>query len=93
MKRVAFSLFLFLVLFRPDICAGNGVNGLKIVCNHWPDTFTLKDFGESSVRIFQAKSNEEKAIAVWRSIQHLTVATTQIPKEPALGIDYVLDPL
>jgi len=32
-------------------------------------------------------------MAIWRSIQHLTVATNVIPKEPALGIDYVLDPV
>ena len=70
-----------------------GVGDLKIICNNWPDTSTLGDFGESSIRIFQAKSNEEKAIAVWRSIQHLTVATTVIPKEPALGVNYVLDPI
>lgn len=93
MKKVAFTIFLFLILLQPDISASNGVNGLKIGCNNWPDTSTLKDFGESSIKIVQAKSNEEKAIAIWRSIQHLTVATNVIPKEPALGIDYVLDPL
>ena len=93
MKKAAFTIFLFLLLLQPDISSSNGLNGLKIVSNNWPDTSTLKDFGESSIRIFQAKSNEEKAIAIWRSIQHLTVATNVIPKEPALGIDYVLDPL
>ena len=93
MKKVAFTIFLFLILLQPDISSSNGVNGLKILCNHWPDTSTLRDFGENSIRIFQAKSNEEKAIAVWRSIQHLTVATDVIPKEPALGINYIVDPL
>ena len=93
MKKVVFIFFLFLILLQPDISSSNDVKGLKIVCNNWPDTFTLKGFGESSIRILKAKSNEEKAIALWRSIQHLTVATTVIPKEPALGIDYVLDPL
>ena len=93
MKKVAFTIFLFLILLQPDISLSGGVNSLKIVCNNWPDVSTLKDFGESSINIYQAKSNEEKAIAIWRSIQHLTVAISVVPKEPALGIDYVLDPL
>jgi hypothetical protein len=92
-KKVAFTAFLFLILLQPELSSSSGMNGLKIVCNNWPDTSTLKDFGESSVNILQAKSNEEKAIAIWRLIQHLTVATNVIPKEPALGIDYVLDPI
>ena len=93
MKKVFFTFFLFLILLQPDISLSNGVNGLKIVCSNWPDTSTLKDFGESSIKIYQAKSNEEKAIAIWRSIQHITAATGVVPEEPALGIDYVLDPL
>jgi len=93
MKKVVFSFSLFLILLQPGISLSNGANDLKIVCNNWPDTSALRDFGESSIRIFQAKTNEEKAMAIWRSIQHLTVATGVIPKEPALGIDYVLDPL
>jgi hypothetical protein len=92
-KKVCFTIFLLLILLQPDISSSNGVNGLKIVCNNWPDTSTLKDFGESSIKILQAKSNEERAIAIWRSNQHLTVATSVIPKERALGIDYVVDPL
>ncbi len=90
MKKAFFAFFLFLILLQPDISLSGGVNGLKIVCNNWPDTSTLKDFGESSINIYQAKSNEEKAIAIWRSIQHLTAATDVVPKEPALGIQYVL---
>ena len=93
MKKAAFNILLFLILLHPGISSSNDVNGLRILCNNWPDTSTLKDFGESSIKAFQAKSHEEKAIAVWRSIQHLTVTTSVIPKEPALGIEYVLDPL
>jgi hypothetical protein len=92
-KKAAFSILLFLILLQPGISSSNGVNDLRILSNNWPDASTLKDFGESSDKIFQAKSNEEKAVAIWRSIQHLTVATNVIPREPALGIDYVIDPL
>ena len=93
MKKLAWFVFLLVIVGFPNISMPSGVGDLKIVCNNWPDTSTLKDFGESSMRILKAKPNEEKAIAVWRSIQHLTVATTVIPKEPALGIHYVLDPM
>jgi hypothetical protein len=93
LKKIAFTIFLLLIVLHPDISSPSGAEGLKIISNNWPETSTLKDFGESSVRIFQARSSEEKAIAIWRSIQHLTVATDVIPKEPALGINYVLDPL
>jgi len=93
MKKLAWFLFLLVIVGFPRISIPSGVGNLKMICNNWPDTSTLKDFGESSIRIFQAKSNEEKAIAVWRSIQHLTVATDVIPKEPALGVNYVVDPM
>src|SRR4030042_6220268 len=93
MKKLVWFLFLLVLLGFPRISAPSGVGNLKMLSNNWPDTSTLKDFGERSIRIFQAKSNEEKAIAVWRSIQHLTVATDVIPKEPALGVNYVVDPM
>jgi hypothetical protein len=93
MKKLAWFLFLLVIIGFPTISMPGGVGNLKMICNNWPDTSTLKDFGESSIRISQAKSNEEKAIAVWRSMQHLTVATNVIPKEPALGVNYVLDPM
>jgi hypothetical protein len=93
MKKLAWFLFLLVIVGFPRISIPSGVGNLKMICNNWPDTSTLKDFGESSIRVFQAKSNEEKAIAVWRSIQHLTVATDVIPKEPALGVNYVVDPM
>ena len=78
---------------QPGIAISPGASGVNVICSNWPATLSLQDFGESSVRIFRARTDEEKAIAVWRSIQHLTTATGVIPKEPALGIGYVLEPL
>jgi len=83
MKKMFLTFSLFLLLLRLDISSSNGVDSLKMLCNHWLDTSTLKDFGEGSIRSFQEKSNEEKVIAVWRSIQHLTV-TTSVIKRPNL---------
>ena len=92
------TIFVLLILILCHVSSSGFCNSfnaerITISCDRWPDCSSPERFGNDSVRIAGAKTHEEKAIAVWRSIQHLTVATSVIPKEPALGIDYVVDPL
>jgi hypothetical protein len=75
------------------ICSIYEAEGITISCDRWPDSTSLERFGNDSIRITGARTHEEKAIAVWRYIQHLTAATSTVPKEPSLGNNYVIDPL
>ena len=70
-----------------------GATSVKVVSDRWVDTSSLRDFGESTARLMDAQTNEEKAIAVWRFIQQCTAVTGTIPKEPAYGVSYVVDPM
>ena len=88
-------LLLILILFLPSTSTAQfiGAKDIKITCNRWFDTTSLKAFGQSAIKIMEAKTNEEKAIAVWRAIQQTTVATNKVPSEPAYHIKYIQNPI
>ena len=82
----------------PEDYPGHHVSGskaIKVICDRWPDTSSLKNFGESAAKLMGAQSNEEKAIALWRFIQQCTETKGGriIAREPAYGINYMLDPI
>jgi len=90
---IAFFSGLMLLLSPPAYPAATGV---KVVCDRWPDTTSLKDFAESSCALMSAVSNEEKALALWRMIQqstHSIYDDSIIAREPVYGITYMLDPM
>ncbi|MFX0195816.1 MAG: HEAT repeat domain-containing protein [Candidatus Hodarchaeota archaeon] len=92
----ALVILFFTSLFARYGGAFSGATNLKVVCDRWPDTTSLTDFGNTSVTIMSAKTNEEKAIAVWRMIQQYTdtgYGESIIAREPAYGISYMLDPV
>jgi HEAT repeat protein len=69
-----------------------GAFGIKIVNNRWPDTSSLKNFGDSAARIMGAQTEEEKAIALFRFIQQMTMIIGVVPREPVYGITDVVYP-
>ena len=74
--------------------AAANVTGAKIVCDRWPDGSDMKQFALDSIRLMHAKTEEEKAVAIWRFIRMWTAPTDgHVPREPALGDNYIDDPL
>ncbi|MFO7899970.1 MAG: hypothetical protein R6V58_13030, partial [Planctomycetota bacterium] len=78
---------------RPLLCAEPAVTGLKVVNARWPDCSTVAQFARDAVRLEGAKTEEEKAIAVW----HWTRRMMQFPADHEPPVDragrYVLDPI
>jgi len=70
-----------------------GAVSVKVVNDRWVDTSSLRNFGESATRLMNARTNEEKAVAIWRFIQQCTGVTGTVPKEPAYGLSYIADPM
>jgi hypothetical protein len=89
-------LFIFFLVSLLSVnlvyAARNGARQINISCDRWPDFSSLERFGNDCVRIANAKTNEEKAIALWRFIQQCTEVGS-VPKEPAYGKYYILSPL
>ena len=90
---------IFTVLFIPTsvvLAAPGGATNIKVTSDRWPDTSSLPNFGESSAKLMQASTNEEKAIALWRMIQqttHTNYGGSIIAREPAYKITNMLDPI
>ncbi len=85
-----------LVLPVSVLGATSGATNIKVTSDRWPDTSSLQNFGESSAKLMQASTDEEKAIALWRMIQQTTdtkYGGSIIAKEPAYGISNMLDPI
>ena len=93
-KNVLACFFAFFFTFHPvsAFCSSYLARNITVSCDRWPNTSSLKRFGEDSARIAGAKTNEEKAVAVWRFIQQTTEVGSP-PREPAHGIFYIFSPL
>lgn len=67
---------------------------IRIVNDRWPDASSLERFAADAVRILDARTEEEKALALFRFIRMFTTRTDgNVPREPALGDTYLDDPL
>lgn len=94
-KKSVIVLFLVLTIFHhgsPGFCSLYKASDINVSCDRWPDCSSLERFGNDCVRIANARTNEEKVIAVWRFIQQCTERGHH-PKEPAYGNYYILSPL
>ncbi|MFO7900629.1 MAG: HEAT repeat domain-containing protein [Planctomycetota bacterium] len=70
------------------VCFQPAVTGFKVTCDRWPDCTDLRQFGLDAVRIEGAKTNEEKALAVWRWMRRCTMRTNgQSPHEGGRWVD------
>lgn len=76
----------------PIQTSGYNAFNLKVINDRWPDFSSLKNFGESVIRIMGAITNEEKALAIYRMIQQSTMIISSVPKEPIYGINDVVYP-
>ena len=78
----------------PAVCTRPAATGVKVVCDRWPDGSDLRQFGLDAMRLSDAKTDQEKAIAVWRWVRRWTMYTDgNIPTEKALKRPYVDDPI
>jgi HEAT repeat protein len=57
------------------VCFKPAVTDFKVTSGRWPDCTDLKQFGLDAARIEGAKTNEEKALAVWRWMRRCTMRT------------------
>ncbi|MCG3178455.1 MAG: hypothetical protein BIFFINMI_00782 [Phycisphaerae bacterium] len=61
----------------------SAITGVRVTCDRWPDARDLRQFGLDACRLENAKTDTDKALAVWRWIRHLSTSTNgHIPEEP-----------
>lgn len=72
----------------------SGALHVRVVCDRWPDPSNLHRFSLDAIRLMEARTNEEKALAVWRFIRMFSARTDgRNPREPALRNNYIDDPV
>lgn len=72
----------------------SGASKIKVVCNRWPDGSSMSQFSTDAIRLMNAQTNEQKALAVWRFIRMWSAWTDgNVPREPALNDTYIDDPI
>jgi len=76
----------------PGVCQRPAVTDLKIVNHRWPDASSARSFAEDVVRISGAKTDQDKALALWQWIRRCTMRITAPPNEP-LRRSYIDDPV
>jgi HEAT repeats len=70
--------------------------GVLVTCDRWPDASDLRSFAIDAIRLSGAKTEQEKALAVWRWIRRFKVHTDgNFPCEPLAQkqTSYVTDPI
>ena len=69
------------------------IQGLRISNDRWPDSYTLRSFAESAIRIERARTEEEQAVALYNWIAR-TMTIGGPPHEGAEGHEVpILDTL
>ena len=94
-------LMLFLLLQAPYALNAwssratlTGAANIKVVCDRWPDGAGMRQFALDAIRLMNAGTDEEKALAIWRFIRMWSSAADgRIPREPALKNMYIDDPV
>ncbi|MHC4917610.1 MAG: hypothetical protein ACYTGB_19210, partial [Planctomycetota bacterium] len=61
------------------LCTEPAAGNVTVVCDRWPDGSDLRQFGLDAVRLSGAKSDHEKALAVWRWVRRWTMYTDGNP--------------
>lgn len=91
-------LFAAALLGQTDLIHGTltttGTSDVKVVCDRWPDASDMGRFASDAIRLMQASTEEQKALAVWRFVRMFSSRTDgNSPREPALGDTYIDDPV
>ena len=69
-------------------CVKPAVTDLRVVCDRWPDATDLRRFGLDACRLENAKTDEEKALAVWRWMRRCAMKTNgRSPREGRRWVD------
>jgi len=72
----------------PPVCVTPAVTDLRVTSDRWPDGTDLRQFGLDACRIEGAKTDEEKALAVWRWMRRCTMRTNgRSPRERGRWVD------
>ncbi|MDD4890873.1 MAG: HEAT repeat domain-containing protein [Phycisphaerae bacterium] len=81
--------------FTTPVCSQPAVTDLKVVNDRWPDASSARQFALDAIRLENAKTDQEKAIAVWLWIRRFTMYTNgTAPSELGpKGRVQVLDPI
>jgi hypothetical protein len=61
------------------LCAAPAATGVTVACDRWPDATDLRRFARDAVRLSNAGTPEQEALAVWRWIRRLKVHTDGNP--------------
>jgi len=70
------------------VCRRPAVTDFKVVCDRWPDGTDLRRFGLDAIRIENAHTDEDKALAVWRWMRRCTMRTNgHAPREGRRWVD------
>lgn len=81
----------------PFLCKEPAATGVTVTCDRWPDTTDIRRFAEDAVRLSNAKTPHEQALALWRWIRRIKVHTDGNPPTekcvPSCNRGYVTDPL
>ncbi len=80
----------------PYLCTTPAATKVTTACDRWPDASDLRRFAEDAVRLSGAKTEQEKALAVWRWTRRLKVHTDgNAPDEKLAQVrtSYVTDPI
>ncbi|MFO8032985.1 MAG: HEAT repeat domain-containing protein [Desulfohalobiaceae bacterium] len=95
--RILICSYILLIgfVFGPVVCLGHaGTNDIMILNSRWPDSSNMEAFARDAVRIMGAETDQEKVLAVFRFLRMFTTSTDgNVPREPALGDNYIDDPL
>jgi len=67
----------------PFLCRQPDVTGVTVVCDRWPDTTDIRQFGLDAIRLSGAKTMHEKALALWQWHRRVKTQTNgQAPTDP-----------
>ncbi|MCG3178744.1 MAG: hypothetical protein BIFFINMI_01073 [Phycisphaerae bacterium] len=81
----------------PFLCALPDATDLVVTCDRWPDCSDLRRFGEDAVRLSGAKTEQDKALAVWMWLRRVKSQTNgdapYDPYHPERTVPEVYDPI
>lgn len=59
----------------PFLCQAPAATGVTVVCDRWPDGSDLRRFGLDAARLSGAKTDQDRAVAVWRWVRRWKMHT------------------
>jgi len=80
------------LLWLTCVCHAEVARNVKVVCDRWVDATSLRTLGQDAIRLENAATPQEKAIAVYRWVKRM-LWLGSAPREYALPNSYVSDPI